>query len=120
MRLVRIAALGILLVVGGASVSAAQDRGGGGQGRGAGMLLRGITLDEATRVKVDSIIAKYRAEMPPMTPGQPPDSATRAKRMEVMGKQAEDIKKLLKPEDQKIIDQNLETMRAGRGGRPGQ
>jgi Spy/CpxP family protein refolding chaperone len=119
MRLVRIAALGVLLAIGGASAAAAQGGGGGGQGRGGtAMLLRGIEVDEATKAKIDSISAKYRAEMGPMTPGQPPDSATMAKRREIQTKQYADIRKLLNADQQKVFDANVEEMRnrRGRGG----
>ena len=88
--------------------------GGGGQGRGRQMemLMQGITLSDAQKASVDSIGQVYRAQMPPMQQGTPPDSATRAKRMEVMQKQFAAVRGVLTPEQQKVFDKNLEDMRA--------
>ena len=91
--------------------------GGGGQGRGRQMemLMQGITLTDAQKASVDSIGQAYRAQMPPMQQGTPPDSATRAKRMEVMQKQTAAVRAVLTPEQQKVFDKNLEDMRANMG-----
>ena len=89
---------------------------GGGQGRGGPgrqmeMLMQGITLSDAQKAKVDSISQSFRAQMPAFTPGQPPDSAARAKRMEVMGKQNAAIRDVLTDDQKKVFDKNLEEMR---------
>lgn len=91
--------------------------GGGGQGRGRQMemLMQGITLTDAQKASVDSIGQAYRAQMPPMQQGTPPDSATRAKRMEVMQQQFKAVRAVLTPEQQKVFDKNLEDMRANMG-----
>ena len=88
--------------------------GGGGQGRGRQMemLMQGITLSQAQKAAVDSIGQVYRAQMPPMQQGTPPDSATRAKRMEVMQQQFKAVREVLTPEQQKTFDKNLADMRA--------
>ena len=93
---------------------AAYAQGGGGQGRGRQMemLMQGITLSDAQKASVDSIGQVYRAQMPPTQQGTPPDSATRAKRMEVMQKQFAALRGVLTPEQQKVFDKNLEDMRA--------
>ena len=93
---------------------AAYAQGGGGQGRGRQMemLMQGITLSDAQKASVDSIGQVYRAQMPPTQQGTPPDSATRAKRMEVMQKQVTAVRAVLTPEQQKVFDKNLEDMRA--------
>jgi Spy/CpxP family protein refolding chaperone len=93
---------------------AAYAQGGGGQGRGRQMemLMQGITLSDAQKASVDSIGQVYRAQMPPTQQGTPPDSATRAKRMEVMQKQFAAVRGVLTPEQQKVFDKNLEDMRA--------
>jgi len=93
---------------------AAYAQGGGGQGRGRQMemLMQGITLSDAQKASVDSIGQVYRAQMPPAQQGTPPDSATRAKRMEVMQKQFAAVRGVLTPEQQKVFDKNLEDMRA--------
>jgi Spy/CpxP family protein refolding chaperone len=96
---------------------AAYAQGGGGQGRGRQMemLMQGITLSDAQKASVDSIGQVYRAQMPPMQQGTPPDSATRAKRMEVMQKQTAAVRAVLTPDQQKVFDKNLEDMRANMG-----
>jgi Spy/CpxP family protein refolding chaperone len=74
-------------------------------------LLQGITLTSVQQAKVDSITAKYRAQMPPFTPGSPPDSATRAKMRALFGNQDEEIRAVLTPDQQKVWDQNVTEMR---------
>ena len=111
MKLIRIAALGAVLLAAAAASSFAQGGGGGGGRNMSAALLRGITLDAAVQAKVDSIVAKYRAEMPAYTPGAPPDSAARAKRMELQTKQSADIRALLNADQQKLFDQNLDEIR---------
>jgi Spy/CpxP family protein refolding chaperone len=95
----------------------AQGGGGGGQGRGMERLLQGVTLTDAQKASVDSIGQAFRAQLPPMQQGTRPDSATRAKRMEVMQKQYAAVRAVLTPEQQKVFDKNLEDMRAN-AGRP--
>ena len=68
-------------------------------------------LTAEQQAKVDSITAKYRAQMPAFTPGTPPDSATRAKMRELYGNQDEEIRALLTPDQQKVWDQNVTEMR---------
>ena len=92
--------------------------GGGGQGgraRAMEMLMQGITLTDAQKVSVDSIGQVFRAQMPPMQQGTPPDSATRAKRMEIAQKQYAAVRNVLTPEQQKVFDKNLADMRAAMG-----
>jgi Spy/CpxP family protein refolding chaperone len=119
MRMIRLAALGAALTLAAATPALAQQ---GGQGRGPGrmmeMLFKGIDLDAGQKARVDSIMTKYRAEMPPMTPGTPPDDAARAKRREVMEKETADIRSVLTPDQAKVYDQNLAEMRERMGRRP--
>lgn len=94
---------------------AAQAQGGGGQGgrgRAMEMLMQGITLTDVQKASVDSIGQVFRAQMPPMQQGTPPDSATRAKRMEVAQKQYAAVRTVLTPDQQKVFDKNLADMRA--------
>ena len=116
MKGLRLFALIGALVVFAAPAASAQ---GGGQGAGRGRqmeaLMQGITLTDAQKVKVDSIVTAYRAQMPAFTPGQPPDSAARAKRMEVMQQQTTAIRAVLTPEQQTTFDKNVETMRQNMG-----
>ena len=114
-----VVALCIGLALGAAAVAGAQSPGGEGGGGGGGgfagrrmqRLLQGITLTAEQQAKVDSITAKYRAQMPPFTPGALPDSATRAKMRTLFGNQDEEIRALLTPDQQKIWDRNVTEMR---------
>ena len=108
MKLTRISALVGLLALA-APAAYAQ---GGGQGRGMERLMTGITLTDKQKASTDSIVQSFRAQMPPMQQGTPPDSATRAKRMEVMQKQYAAIRTVLTADQQKVFDKNLEEMRA--------
>jgi Spy/CpxP family protein refolding chaperone len=109
--------IGLMLIatsVGGAQTPAMGGGGGGGGGfaeRRMQRLLQGITLTAGQKSKVDSITARYRAQMPPFTPGAPPDSATRAKMRTLFGNQDEEIRALLTPDQQKVWDQNVVEMR---------
>lgn len=113
MKLTRIVALAGMVALA-APAAFAQGGGGGqgGQGRGMQRLMQGITLTEKQQASVDSIQQAYRAQMPPMQQGTPPDSAARAKRMEVMQKQYTAVRNVLTPDQQKVFDKNLEDMRA--------
>jgi Spy/CpxP family protein refolding chaperone len=109
MKLSRIAVLAGMLAL---AAPAAYAQGGGGQGRGMQRLMEGITLTDAQKASVDSIGQAFRTQMPPMQQGTPPDSATRAKRMEVMQKQWAAMRAVLTADQQKVFDKNIETMRA--------
>jgi Spy/CpxP family protein refolding chaperone len=110
MKLTRIVALAGMVAL--APAAYAQGGGGQGGGRGMQMVMQGITLTDKQKTSVDSIQQAYRAQMPAMTPGTPPDSATRAKRMDVMQKQYAAIRSVLTADQQKVFDKNLEDMRA--------
>lgn len=108
------AALSVGLMLVATSLAGAQSPGGGGGGfaeRRMQRLLQGITLTADQKAKVDSITTKYRAQMPPFTPGTPPDSATRAKMRALFGNQDEEVRALLTPDQQKVWDQNVTEMR---------
>ena len=114
MKRIRVFALLAALVAFAAPAAHAQGGGGGqgGRGRQMEMLMQGITLTDAQKASVDSIGQVYRAQMPPMQQGTPPDSATRAKRMEIAQKQYAAIRTVLTPDQQKVFDKNLADMRA--------
>ena len=57
--------------------------------------------------------------MPPMTPGTPPDSATRAQRMQLGQQRDAELRAVLTTEQQVIWDRNVETVRAQMMQRPG-
>ena len=108
MKQIRSLALVIALVAFAAPAAFAQG-GPGGQGRGRQMelLMKDITLTDAQKTSVDSVVQSYRAQLPTFTPGQPPDSAARAKRSEIMTKQNAAIRALLTADQQKVFDKNL-------------
>jgi len=119
MKHIRVLALLAALVAFAAPAAFAQGGGGqGGGGRQMERLMAGITLTDAQKVTVDSIAQAFRAQMPPSTPGTPPDSATRAKRMEVLAKQTAAVRAVLTPEQQKVFDKNVEDMKAAAANRP--
>ena len=98
----------------------AQERGPGERGeRRMQMMFKDITLTAVQKTSVDSIMAFYRQQMGPMTPGSPPDSAARAQRRSLMQKQNADIRALLTREQQPVFDRNLEEMRNAMPRRPG-
>lgn len=79
-------------------------------------LLKDITLTAAQQAKIDSIRARYSAQLPAFTPGTRPDSATRAKMREVFQHQDDEIRGVLTADQQKAWDKNLAEMRARRPG----
>ena len=110
MKIFRTLALGAALCAVAASTAVAQSTPSEGRNsgrRGAAALLRGIELTEAQKAQADSVNAKFRALMPAFVQGEQPDSATRAKRTEVMGKQTEALRLILTDEQKKIFDANV-------------
>jgi Spy/CpxP family protein refolding chaperone len=110
MKLTRIVALAGMVAL--AAPAAFAQGGGGGQGRGMTRLMQGITLTAKQQASVDSIQKEYRAQMPPMQQGTPPDSATRAKGRAVMQKEYAAVRGVLTPDQQKVYDKNMEDMKA--------
>jgi Spy/CpxP family protein refolding chaperone len=102
----------------GSSAALAQNPGGGPAGPGGfaarrmQRLLQGITLTPEQQAKVDSITARYGAQMPPFTPGVYADSATRAKMRDLNEHQDAEIRTVLTPDQQKVWDDNVAQMRA--------
>lgn len=88
------------------------------RGRRVEMLLEGITLAPEQRAKIDSIEAHYRGQMPSLTPGSAPDSATRAKVRDLFRRIHDDIRAVLTPDQQQIFDRHTEEMRERRPGGP--
>lgn len=112
MKLTRIVALaGMVALAAPAAYAQGGGNGQGGGGRGMQMLMNGITLTDKQKASVDSIQQAFRAQMPPMQQGTPPDSATRAKLGEVRQKQYAAVRGVLTPDQQKVFDKNLEEMR---------
>ncbi len=112
MKLTRIAALVGMMALAAPAAYAQGGGGQGGQGRGMQRLMQGITLDAKQQASVDSIQKAFRAQMPPMQQGTPPDSATRAKGRAVMQKEYTAVRGVLTPDQQKVFDKNMEDMRS--------
>ena len=113
-----VAALALLVLV---SPRATAQGGGGGGGARPGMgqmMMKDITLTDAQKVKVDSIVGSYREQMRGMMGGNmgggPPDSATMAKRREMMTKQQVAVRAVLNADQQKVFDKNVAEMNAMR------
>lgn len=83
-------------------------------------LLNGITLTPQQQATIDSIQAVYQPRMRAlMTPGSPPDSATRARIAEMRSNQDKEVRAVLTPDQQRIFDKNLAEMPQFGGGRRG-
>ena len=112
----RAAFLTIGLLLGAVGAAHAQGQGPGqGQGdfqqRRMQMMFKDITLTQPEQVKVDSIMAAYRARMPPRpAPGTPPDSASMAARRTIMEKQNADIRAALTKDQRPVFDKNIQDM----------
>jgi Spy/CpxP family protein refolding chaperone len=107
---------GALLLLGGsaalAQTPAAPAGPGGFAARRMQRLLQGITLTAAQQAKIDSITARYQPQLPAVTSGTFPDSATRAKMRAVYDRQDAEIRAVLTADQQKVWDDNLAQMRA--------
>lgn len=111
----------IALVLSLAAVPAAHAQGQGGSSgeRRMQMMFKDISLTGPQKASVDSVLALYRTQMGPMTPGTPPDPAAMTARRSLMQKQNADIRRLLTKEQQPLFDRNLEEMRAAMQRRQG-
>jgi Spy/CpxP family protein refolding chaperone len=118
-----------VMLVGGASVSFAQDaqqQAAPRQGRPNMMatLMQGVTLSAEQQTKVDAIVKKYSDERQAIRQDQSLDQDTRrAKSRELMAKQSDEVKALLTDDQKKVFEKNLTDMQArmqGGGQRPPQ
>ena len=117
MKIVRIASMAIALCVASASLAAAQGRPDSapqGQRRGmmGGRLLDGITLSDSQQAQMKVIREKYMPKMTElrqaaMATGAPPDSATRAKMMELQTSYNAEIRAILTTDQQVVFDKNI-------------
>jgi Spy/CpxP family protein refolding chaperone len=135
MKVMRIATLGVALLLAATTVADAQDaggrRGGGRGGRGGvGALMQNITVTPDVQVKIDTIVAKYRAETMAIFEaaggggggggrGTQLDTASQSKVTAINSKRNAEIKALLTPDQQKTFDENVAAVAAGRGRRGG-
>jgi Spy/CpxP family protein refolding chaperone len=79
-------------------------------------LFEGITLTADQRAKVDSIQKHFREQMPALSPGSSPDSATRERMRGLFRQHMDDIRAVLTADQQKTFDRNLAAMRERRRG----
>ncbi len=123
---IRIVAAAALLAVASAPAFA-QGGGGGGRGDAAAMqaqrramLFEGITLSDAQKASIDSIYTESQKAMADARSAAGDDRAAMMNKMrELQTKQADDIKKVLTPDQVKKYEENLAKMPQGRGGRAG-
>ena len=110
MKVLRIAALGVALVVG-SSVTASAQGGGGGRGGRGNMLMVGIdsTLSPDQKAKFAEITAKYMPEQQAIRDMMATDrEGAMKKRMELSGKMNPEIRAVLSAAQQATFDKNLE------------
>jgi len=112
MKALRIAALGVALVIGTAVSVQAQAGGvGGGRGGRGNMLMVGIdsTLSPDQKAKYAEIQAKYAPEQQAIRDMMQTDrEGAMKKRMELSGKMNPEIRALLSKDQQVTFDKNLE------------
>ena len=114
MKALRIAALGVAVVVGSSVTASAQGGGmGGGGGRGGrgNMLMIGIdsTLSPDQKAKVAEVTAKYAPEQQVIRDMMATDrEGAMKKRMELSGKMNPEIRAILSAAQQAVFDKNLE------------
>jgi Spy/CpxP family protein refolding chaperone len=117
-KVLRMAALGAALLIGGATLAQAQAGGAQQQGErrgGRNMELNGIELTDAQKVQLDAIQKKYQPEMTSLR-NEMMNGGDRAalmkKAAELREKSAKDIRAILTPDQQVVFDKNLADQRA--------
>ncbi len=114
------------LVTGSATVAQAQEAQPQAQGgparvnRGMAMLMSGITLSAEQQVRMDSITSKYETQRQAIVADQSLGEGRRAKVRELMGKQQDEIKAILTPEQKTVFEKNVADMQARMQGGGGQ
>ena len=113
MKLLRVAALGVALVVAGAVSASAQGGMGGGGGRRGNMMLVGIdsTLSADQKAKLAEVQAKYAPERQAIQDMMATDrEGAMKKRMELSARINPELRAILSPSQQVIFDKNVEEM----------
>ena len=75
-------------------------------------MLDSITLTPAQQARVDSILAQFRKEAPPLAPDKQPDEATLAKYRALTQRSLDGVRTVLTREQQRVWDRNVEKVRA--------
>ena len=123
MKLIRILAAAAIALTATTAMAQGGPPGGGQGGRGnqTAMMLKDITLTDAQKATVDSIVAGARAESMKlregMEPGTMPGDELRAKMTAVTAKRNDAIKAVLTAEQQAVFAKNLEEMAAAAAAR---
>ena len=122
MKLIRVLAAAAIALT--ATTAMAQGGPPGGQGGGQRQMeamMKGITLTDAQKATVDSLVAGARAESMKlregMEPGTMPSPELREKMMAVTAKRNEAIKAVLTAEQQPIFAKNMEELAAAAAAR---
>lgn len=124
MRLIRITVVGLVFAVAAAPMACTQQGSTaekGGETRGQEkheLLFKGIELSTQQRAAIDSVTAKYRADLRALREAGVLDEATRERKREIVEGQEADVRALLTPEQRAIYDRNMATMRKRAGQRP--
>ena len=119
MRRLQIVFAALLLVATATTVSAQERRAGGNR---MTTLLQGITLTAEQQAKVDTIAVRANAAMQAVRADTALGEGRRARIMELMNQQTEDVKCLLTDEQRKVFDKNYADLQARiqQGSRPPQ
>ena len=127
MKTVRLALVAAALLIGSAATARAQEpqpQGrGGGRGMQMQMMFKDITLTDAQKAQVDSVMAKYRPQMQALRQemqGGGDRETLMQKNRELMTKQRDEIKAILTDEQKKAFDKNVEEMQQRMQNRPPQ
>jgi len=122
MKIVRIAAFGAALLIGGATIVSAQAGGAQQQGQrgGRSTQMNGIELTDAQKLKLDEIQKKYQPEMMSIR-NDMMNGGDRAELMKksvsLREKSAADIRAILTPAQQAVFDKNIVEQKARMGQR---
>lgn len=115
MKALRIAALGLALMVGSTAAYAQGGGGGGGGGRGGrgNMMMTGITLSEEQTAKVAEINGRYAADRAAARELMQTDRpAFMKKNTEISAKVNAEIRAILTPDQQAVFDKNAAVQKA--------
>ena len=122
MKLARFLVVALTLLVAGTSVAEAQARRGGNRMNPAQMLLQDVTLTADQQAKVDTMTAKFDAELTAfrekMQAGGGMTADSRAEMMKMRTTLQTSLRAILTTEQQAVFDRNVATMAQRQQRRP--